>query len=520
MLNLEVRALEWHHFYSQRNGGLQILSWPAYIKSLQDHFGCGTFKDPMRELVNLKQQGTIEQFQDLFIGLLNQLHLPESYALSIFLGNLKAEIGHYLDLFALSTLMEAFQLAKNIEILIFHSGRRPTTLRVNSPKNFSNTSAISRHSSFPTRSVVSVQSAIKVLSNNPGSRNISPAVMAERKQKGLCFWCRAKYHTGHKCMKTQLYQVLLEPHSDGETEEFQECSNKLEENGNDEEGPKSPTISLNALTGMQRHNTMRMAAKMGTHWAIILVDSGSTHNFVDTKLVHRLPLPVVRQEQLRVSVANGSCLFTRGLCKEVTWEVQNHKFTTDFIVLALKGCDMVLGVQWLLTLGDIMWNFGSLTMQFNVVGESCVLQGIAPGSLAAGNMEFNPRCFATIGQSIGPFTVVLSSPEQVMLSTKENKDHEIHLRELLREFDGIFQVPKGLPPRRLHDHKILLMDEGPVIKMRPYRYPAFQKNEMEKLIQEMLQAGIIRDNTSSFASPLLWSRRNMGAGDCPWIIGS
>ncbi|MBA0877176.1 hypothetical protein Goshw_026752 [Gossypium schwendimanii] len=50
MLNLEGRALEWHHFYSQRNGGLQMLSWSTYIKSLQDRFGCGPFGDPMREL--------------------------------------------------------------------------------------------------------------------------------------------------------------------------------------------------------------------------------------------------------------------------------------------------------------------------------------------------------------------------------------------------------------------------------------------------------------------------------------
>ncbi|TYI05474.1 hypothetical protein ES332_A10G090400v1 [Gossypium tomentosum] len=62
MLNLEGRALEWHHFYSQRNGGLQMLSWPAYIKSLQDRFGFGQFGNPMKELVNLKQQGTVEQF--------------------------------------------------------------------------------------------------------------------------------------------------------------------------------------------------------------------------------------------------------------------------------------------------------------------------------------------------------------------------------------------------------------------------------------------------------------------------
>ncbi|KAK8314780.1 hypothetical protein V6Z12_D01G194500 [Gossypium hirsutum] len=316
----------------------------------------------MRELVNLKQQGTVDEFQDLFVGLLNQLQLHESYALSIFLGNLKAKIGHYLDLFSPSTLMEAFQLAKKIEILIFQSGKGPTMLGVNSSRSVSSSHNASRYPSFSTRSGVSGQSATRISSINSGARNISSTVIAERKQKGLCYWCGAKYQAGHKCMKSQLYQVLLEPYSDEETEQFQECSDKLEGNRNGEDDLQSPTVSLNALTGMQGHSTMRMAAKVGSQWAIILVDSGSTHNFIGTKLVQRLSLPVVCQEQLRVSVANGSCLFTKGLCREVKWKVQSHIFTTDFKVLALKKCDIVLGVQWLLTLGDIMWNFGALTM--------------------------------------------------------------------------------------------------------------------------------------------------------------
>lgn len=90
MLNLEGRALEWHHFYSQRNGCLQMLSWSAYIKSLQYRFRFGQFGNLIKELVNLKYQGTVEQYQDMFVGLLNQLHLPEMYAFSIFLSNLKA----------------------------------------------------------------------------------------------------------------------------------------------------------------------------------------------------------------------------------------------------------------------------------------------------------------------------------------------------------------------------------------------------------------------------------------------
>ncbi|KAH1039620.1 hypothetical protein J1N35_041363 [Gossypium stocksii] len=52
------------------------------------------------------------------------------------------------------------------------------------------------------------------------SKGISLVLMNERKQKGFCFWCSAKYHIGHKCVKGKLYQVLIDTQSDGDGEEF------------------------------------------------------------------------------------------------------------------------------------------------------------------------------------------------------------------------------------------------------------------------------------------------------------
>ena len=77
-------------------------------------------------------------------------------------------------------------------------------------------------------------------------------------------------------------------------------------------------------------------------------------------------------------------------------------------------------------------------------------------------------------------------------------------------YQQVFTKPKELPPQRSHDHRIpLLLNQGPVA-MRPYRYSHFQKNEIEKLIKEMLATGTIRPSTSPYSSPMLVVKKQDG----------
>ena len=47
---------------------------------------------------------------------------------------------------------------------------------------------------------------------------------------------------------------------------------------------------------------------------------------------------------MRVIIVDVSSLVTMGVCNTVQWKVQNSSFVTDFLVLPLKGCDLVLGI--------------------------------------------------------------------------------------------------------------------------------------------------------------------------------
>ncbi|XP_016752434.1 uncharacterized mitochondrial protein AtMg00860-like [Gossypium hirsutum] len=69
-------------------------------------------------------------------------------------------------------------------------------------------------------------------------------------------------------------------------------------------------------------------------------------------------------------------------------------------------------------------------MQFMVKGQTCILQGIIPGSLVVEEPGSNTKCFVTMGQSLGIYTVVMSTLRQAALSAITVKD-STHLREVL-----------------------------------------------------------------------------------------
>ena len=64
-------------------------------------------------------------------------------------------------------------------------------------------------------------------------------------------------------------------------------------------------------------------------------------------------------------------------------------------------------------------------------------------------------------------------------------------------------MPKGLPPKRDHDHAIQLVPGSQPPNIMPYWYPHIQKSEIEFFIEEILEVGIIRHSQSAYSSPIV-----------------
>ena len=107
-----------------------------------------------------------------------------------------------------------------------------------------------------------------------------------------------------------------------------------------------------------------MVGRIAHHPIIILVDGGSTHNFVQQCLVESFGLLAQDTPTLRVLVGNGNKVQSTYVCRDVVVQVQGRAFMVDLHVLPLCGADVVLGVQWLKSLGPVLTDYNTLTMKW------------------------------------------------------------------------------------------------------------------------------------------------------------
>ena len=53
-----------------------------------------------------------------------------------------------------------------------------------------------------------------------------------------------------------------------------------------------PEVSMHALASQISSRTIRIKGRIGNHYVHILIDSGSTHNFIQERVVHQLGLSI------------------------------------------------------------------------------------------------------------------------------------------------------------------------------------------------------------------------------------
>jgi hypothetical protein len=131
---------------------------------------------------------------------------------------------------------------------------------------------------------------------NPIIKCLNPAEMRARRAPRLYFNCDEKFALGHKCKRLFLIDRCYEEEEESSDEEQLAA---IEE--------EIPEISLHAMGGTPNPQTM----------VAVLVDSGSTHNFLNEDVAEELGLLPTEATKFEVAVANGEKLSSKGMCKGV-----------------------------------------------------------------------------------------------------------------------------------------------------------------------------------------------------------
>jgi len=263
--------------------------------------------------------------------------------------------------------------------------------------------------------------------------------------------------------------------------------------------PYPTQISFNSLAGQVAPETLRFMGVIVDHQIILLVDGGSTHNFIQLQLVSQLGLPTRATTPLRVMVGNGQQLECNSLCEAITVTIQATSFVVDLHVLPIAGANVVLGVQWLKSLGPVLTDYNTLCMKFFHAGNLVELNGDTESTLSSLSSSQLLRLRQKQPDSLYFHVAIIPDPPD----STTNPDTSPLVQALIAKFPSLFKPPQTLPPPRDTDHRIHLIPQATPVNVRPYRYPHYQKQEIEAQVESMLQKGLIQPNNSPFSSPVL-----------------
>ena len=119
-------------------------------------------------------------------------------------------------------------------------------------------------------------------------------------------------------------------------------------------------LSLNALKGGLGVGTIRFVAHINTLPVRVLVDGGSSDNFLQPRVTKFLKLPIEPTPLFKVMVGNGNYMTVLGMIRELSIQAQGNRFQLPVFLLPISGADLILGANWLKTLGSNIADYDSL----------------------------------------------------------------------------------------------------------------------------------------------------------------
>eukprot|EP00253_Pinus_taeda_P019281 PITA_19281 len=443
---------QWWEWHQRCNGYFR--TWTQFTKALRDRFE--QEDSYLGRLTKLRQNGKVEEYINAFEGLAFRTRgLTDEFYTEFFISGLKEAIKAQVLLHHPPTWTEACQVAHKVERALVSQYSRPNFPAKGCPPQAQNTTQTLKEPKFFQIDAIDYSS-------------------------------------------TEEYPPL-EEHEPLEDENQQD-------NVSDE-----PVISLHALAGISSPQTLKIRGFIKHQPVVVLIDSGSIHNFIHQKVAEMVHCFVRAISNFQVQIADGGTMKCEGRCEDVKLKMGDYQLKTHMFSIHMGGCDIVLGADWLRTLGPITMDFQELYMSFKQNNHTHTLRGLqagAPSIISSHRMEKLLKK--------GNHGVVVQFNAIQVVETKPPPLHPEMQQILNNHLIGSLQASRAFTLARENDHSITLSSRAHPKMCAHTDIPFTQKNEIEKIIKELLEAGVIRPSISPYSSPVVMVLKKYGEWQmCP-----
>nr|CAD1832908.1 unnamed protein product [Ananas comosus var. bracteatus] len=437
-MHLEDKADTWFQGFLAES---ETVSWERFAEEICKRFDEKGLCDVVEEFNKLAQSGSVEEYQEQFEDLRARIlttgsQFTPEYFLSSFLSGLKEEVRAAVKMFKPRTLVQAFEQAKLQEqIMAAMLKKSKQMIRAHSgtsiPGSYRGTG-----STTTGREVDSLKGQHKFASDRAIPNR---QLIEQRRAAGLCFKCGDKYSPGHSC-KTHAVNYLSA--SQEITEVYDEVTlrgmDEEEVPGADEE--EETGLSVHALSAEDAQDTIKVQGEIKGKVLSILVDTGSTHSFIDIGIAKETGAKISTTNPLLVTVANGQKVLSKLKCMGYVWEMQGEKYSADLRIIRLEGSSMILGIDWLKAHGPVTFDYVSNTVTITKGDRKISLKGMTEKG------KLKNVTAKQIQQELQEGSCCAVAQWVPTEAAKEPEDIPASIQEVLQAYSDLFQEPKELPP--------------------------------------------------------------------------
>ena len=282
-------------------------------------------------------------------------------------------------------------------------------------------------------------------------------------------------------------------------------------------------------TGTRTHQgTLELAGRIGRKSCKILIDSGSTGNYISTQVCTAHGIKIENDKYPdRLTVADGTTIKTDGKV-QIQFKCGGYKGIVQAKVFPGLQKPMILGIPWLQKENPhIDWTQGTVVVKFRhewiqlplsgrkqVPSEETVAMVSAKQISRLFKRKQATKAFIGFVRKVEESTEHKEESLSNLSSTQLlREDVPESIKAILKEYKDVFpdDLPVGLPPKRQgHEFKIDLEDNNPPVHRPLYKLSPLELQEAKTQIEYLLEHNFIRPSDSPYGAPILFVPKKDG----------